>query len=225
MSPPNGDALSPVASAIRALTDRPATEFEIVQFRRYLNLLLKWNRVHRLTGVRSASGIVNALFVDSLLFLTWLPARSMDVVDVGTGPGIPGIPLKLVRPDIALTLIEAKRKRVSFLAGLTRELKLPDVRVLEGRAEDLTEREGSLREAFDVVLSRATGVDAVQTAIQYLRPGGVSILGGAASGSHPSTSLATARLKKEIQVRLEFREFPRLALRRAFVVVRRLNAP
>jgi 16S rRNA (guanine527-N7)-methyltransferase len=156
---------------------RPATAEESHQFRQYLDLLMRWNRVQRLTGHRTAESIARELFQDSLLFLRRLREGPLRLVDIGAGAGIPGLPLKIVRPDLSLWLIESKRKRVSFLAAVKRELGLHDVEIVEGRAEDLVKHVAGLAEAFDVAVARAVAPlpELLPIALGYLRPGGLLI--------------------------------------------------
>ena len=98
------------------------------------------------------------LFEDSLLFLPLLPDRPLRVVDIGAGAGIPGMPLRIVDERIEVTLIESKRKRVSFLKTLRRELGLEkSVVVEEGRAEALVSEVVRRDGAFDVAVARAVG--------------------------------------------------------------------
>ena len=179
------DILSSLLAAIPSLAGAPATTAHRDRFQRYLDLFLKWNRVHRMTALESPAEIVRGLFLDSLLFLRVLPARPMSLLDIGAGSGIPGLPLRLVDDRIALTLIESKRKRVSFLRAACRELALPDVRVLEGRAEDLIENEPAMAESFDAVVARAVGGEALMAAIggRYLRPGGTLVIAGSPQSS------------------------------------------
>src|SRR5262249_32371272 len=124
MLKPSVEPMTPLSKAIELLTGSPPRVGVIERFRHYLALLMKWNRTHRLTGARSESSIIRELFVDSLLFLGQLPPGPLTVVDIGTGPGIPGIPIYIVRPEISLTLIESRRKQISFLSALKRELDL-----------------------------------------------------------------------------------------------------
>jgi 16S rRNA (guanine527-N7)-methyltransferase len=177
-SPP--DLFRELLAAIRALTGRAATAEHRQQFQLYLDVFLRWNRVHRMTALGSPAEIVRGLFLDSLLFLSALPPRPLRVVDIGAGSGVPGLPLRLVDPAISLTLVEAKRKRVSFLLAACRELSLPDVSVVEGRAEDLVGADSALAEGFDTVVARAVGSEKrlFSLALRYLRPGGTVILAG-----------------------------------------------
>jgi 16S rRNA (guanine527-N7)-methyltransferase len=150
-----------------------------------------------MTALDSPAEIVRGLFLDSLLFLSVLPPRPVRVVDIGAGSGVPGLPLRLVDPGISLTLIEAKRKRVSFLLAACRELSLPDVSVVEGRAEDLVGAGSALSEGFDAVVARAVGSEKrlFPLALRYLRPGGTVILAGSpTSTGHAGVQVVQASL-------------------------------
>ena len=178
----------------------------------YLDLLLAWNRTHRLTGLRSSGSIVRGLFQDSLLFLAQLPGHPLAMVDIGSGPGIPGVPLRIVRPEISLTLIESKRKRVSFLSTLKRELELTDVAILEGRAEALVSDHPDLIGKFDVVVSRAVGLDLLPTATRYLKPGGLFV------GAGSPAQNARIRIQGAMPAKWETISFPALGLTRTFLL-------
>ncbi len=152
-----------------------------MRFERYADLLLLWNRTHNLTGLQTVASIGKGLFLDSLLFRSVMPeGPALRVVDIGAGAGIPGIPLRIVDPSLALTLVESKRKPVSFLRALVREIELLDVVVHHERAEDITTQYPDLVGEFDIALSRAVGNlgDLVPVAMDYLRPGGVLISSG-----------------------------------------------
>ena len=179
------DPLSELLAAIPVLTGSPATATHRDRFQRYLDLFLKWNRVHRMTALESAAEIARGLFLDSLLFLRLLPPRPISLLDIGAGSGIPGLPLRLVDDGIALTLIESKRKRVSFLLAACRELGLPEVRVLEGRAESLVDQNPALSGSFDVVVSRAVGGESLMATAgdRYVRPGGMMAIAGSPRSS------------------------------------------
>jgi 16S rRNA (guanine527-N7)-methyltransferase len=135
------------------------------------------------------------------------------MVDIGTGPGIPGIPLRIIRPDISLTLIDAKRKQISFLAALKRALDLTDVVVLEGRAENLVAEQPALAEAFDVVVARAVGKHLLPVVMLYLKPGGLFIAGGP-----PAPIGGLAKPDGLLQVRTDTLSLPELRLKRTFLL-------
>ena len=157
---------------------------EIAKFYRYLRLFLQWNSAHRLTAYRRPEEIVRKLLLDSLLFLKVLPPQAIKLLDFGSGAGIPGIPLKIVLPHIVLTLIEAQRRRSSFLAAVLRELELDDVTLIHGRAEQVLIEVPELRGAFDAVLLRAAGSlgTVIPEAVRVLKPEGVCIASGPPAG-------------------------------------------
>jgi 16S rRNA (guanine527-N7)-methyltransferase len=210
---PRRDALAALALAIESLTGRLGTPQEIRQFRLYLSLLMDWNRTHRLTGCRTADAIVRQLFLDSLLFAAKLPEGPMRMADIGTGAGIPGIPLRIVRSEISLTLIDSRRKHVSFLAALRRELALADVLVVEGRAETILAERPDLEGAFDVVVMRAVGQRLLPTVARYLRPEGLFLAGGSSAPERQRYDHDMSQLARRETV--SFRE---LKLTRTFLV-------
>jgi 16S rRNA (guanine527-N7)-methyltransferase len=172
-------ALAELDRAIHALTGRPATDRQRQQFQLYLDLLVQWNRAQRLTGLRSPASIVQQLFQDSLLFLGCIPGGELNIADIGAGAGIPGVPLAIARPEMSMTLIESKRKRVSFLRALQRELQAEKLTVIEGRAGS-TSSEAQLEGSFDVVVSRGVGTlpDLISAGMRYLKGHGLIIVSG-----------------------------------------------
>jgi 16S rRNA (guanine(527)-N(7))-methyltransferase RsmG len=211
------DPLVRLADAIRVVTGRAASAAERERFSRYLALLLVWNRTHRMTALSSPAAIGRILFQDSLLLLPLLPGGGIKVVDIGAGAGIPGVPLRIVEPRIQLTLIEARRKRVSFLSALRRELDLSDLEILEGRAEDVIKQHPEKSGVFDVVLSRALArTPALLVAIGgYLRPGGIFIAPG------PPRPGRLPEMPPILAARWEVVPFPGLDLERCFLVASR----
>ena len=121
--------------------------------------------------------IVEHLFLDSLLFLRLLPLTARALVDLGSGAGMPGVPIKIVRGDIEVTLVESRRRRASFLSAVVRELGLAQTRVVADRIESrLTDLEGR----FDAVVMRCAGDvgEMMPLAARLLVPGGVVIASG-----------------------------------------------
>jgi 16S rRNA (guanine527-N7)-methyltransferase len=174
------DPLDELMGALAPLAARPAVPRDRERFQQYLDLFLRWNRTHRMTALDSAASIVRDLFIDALLFLPLLPPRPLNVVDIGAGAGIPGLPLSLADPGIAVTLVEARRKRVSFLLATQRELDLHNVAVKEGRAEALLQAQPDLVEAFDIVVARSVrpAAELLPLALKYLKTGGLFLATG-----------------------------------------------
>jgi 16S rRNA (guanine527-N7)-methyltransferase len=126
---------------------------QVSALRLYMGELLLWNQRINLTTITGEKEVVEKHFLDSLTALPLLPPEKIALADVGAGAGFPGIPLKIARPDIQLTLLDSVRKKTSFLHHMARVLKL-DFEVVQLRSEDAA-RSQLYREKFDVVISRA----------------------------------------------------------------------
>lgn len=150
------------------------------KFRRYSDELLAWNHKVNLTSITTPRDIERLHFLDSLTVALGFPRLLPDgymVCDVGSGAGFPGIPNKILFPDIGLTLIEATLKRTKFLKHMVEVLDLKGVDVYAGRAEDLG-HEPALRESFSLVMSRAVATLSVlaEYTLPFCRTGGHVIL-------------------------------------------------
>ncbi len=119
---------------------------------RYAKLLAEKNQVMNLTAITDPAEVARLHFLDSAALLTLADFRGKRVVDVGTGAGFPGLPLKILEPSIHLTLLDAQRKRVDFLREVCEDLGLEDVECVHGRAEEFAQER---RESFDFAVSRA----------------------------------------------------------------------
>ena len=147
-------ALERLADGACTILGRRLSGLESSRFRKYIQLLVKWQRTQRLIGSTDPGWIVDNLLLDSLLFLRVLPGRALAVADVGSGAGVPGVPLSIVRTDLRLALIESRERRVSFLAAVVRELPLDNARVVSGRVEDVARQ---MERQFDAVVMRCAG--------------------------------------------------------------------
>lgn len=138
------------------------------QFGQYLSMLVEWNEKFNLTAITDPRDIIIQHFLDSISVLgLGFMTDGMSILDMGTGAGFPGIPIKIMLPDTKLVLVDAVQKKTVFLSEVVKELKLNDVEVIHGRVEDLG-REAGRREAFDAVVSRA--VAELRVLLEYCFP-------------------------------------------------------
>jgi 16S rRNA (guanine527-N7)-methyltransferase len=113
------------------------TQKQVEGFTVYLAELRKWNRAYNLTGLKTDRDIIIKHFLDSLLFTRVLPAGITTVADIGSGAGFPGIPIKIVLPDVKVFLIEPTKKKALFLANIRDKLGLAGLEIIEKRIEDI----------------------------------------------------------------------------------------
>ncbi len=128
-------------------------EQQIVYIQQYMKLLLAWNEKINLTAIRDPLEILYRHFCESMYAAVAVPVENGRLADVGSGPGFPGIPLKIVRPELHTFLVESNMKKATFLAEVLRTIELPDTKVLVSRYEELGEELMPL----DYVCSRAVG--------------------------------------------------------------------
>ena len=198
------------------------------RLQRYLDELLAWNRRVNLTAVTRPEEVEQVHFLDSLTVATAIPEAlraGCSLIDVGTGGGFPGVPLKVIFPDIQLTLVESVAKKTAFLRHLVDALDLKGVQILTGRAETLA-RDPSLRERFDVAVSRAVGSLRVvsELVLPFCRIGGRAVLSKRGDISHELAEAASALDKLGGEV-IELKPVPEEVLegQRVLVVVEKVT--
>lgn len=142
---------------------------QIAAFKLLEDELLEWNSHFNLTAIRDKEGIETKHFLDSLTCLMALDAASTprSLIDIGTGAGFPGIPLKLILPQMRLTLVESIQKKAGFCTHIVEKLGLRQVQVLAERAEEVGQNPEH-RESYDLATARA--VAAMPTLVEYLLP-------------------------------------------------------
>lgn len=143
-------------------------EKQLQQFERYYELLVEWNKVMNLTGITEYEEVNEKHFVDSLSIVKALDISKVQaVIDIGTGAGFPGIPLKIAFPHLKITLLDSLNKRIKFLDTVITELGLENIETIHGRAEDFAKKE-EYREQYDLCVSRA--VANLSTLSEYCLP-------------------------------------------------------
>lgn len=148
------------------------SEVQLQQFNKYYEMLIKKNKVMNLTAITEKEDVIIKHFVDSIAVIPYLKDKNIlkddsSIIDIGTGAGFPGLPLKIMLPDIKFTLLDSLNKRVGFLNEVISELGLSNINAIHGRAEDIA-FEKKYREMNDICVSRA--VANLSTLSEYCLP-------------------------------------------------------
>ena len=141
------------------------TDKQLESFEKYYSILIEYNKMFNLTAITEKNEVYIKHFVDSVINVDKLVGEKL--IDVGSGGGFPAIPIKIMREDINVTLLEATGKKCEFLKAVIKELDLKNINVINGRAEDLA-KDSSYRESFDICTARA--VARLNTLCEYCMP-------------------------------------------------------
>lgn len=148
--------------------DIQLSDIQISQFIEYYEILISWNKVMNLTGITEYEEVVEKHFIDSLTIVNKMKLSDVNsVIDIGTGAGFPGIPLKIVYPHLKVTLLDSLNKRIKFLNEVIEKLELQCIETIHGRAEDFA-KQNTYREQYDLCVSRA--VANLSTLSEYCLP-------------------------------------------------------
>ena len=142
------------------------SDVQLEQFYEYMNILLEWNKGMNLTGITKPEEIITKHFIDSLTVLDKID-KDASIIDVGTGAGFPGIPIKIAFPDTKIILLDSLNKRIKFLNDIIEKLELKDIETIHGRAEELGKNKKH-REKYDIAIARA--VAPLNILLEYLMP-------------------------------------------------------
>ena len=225
------DELTPTLEGGATSIEVPLNAEEIIRFRTYAELLRERNKVMNLTNIVDDKGIAMRHFVDSLTIVPYIKQEqkkqgrdNLTLVDVGTGAGFPGIPIKVKMPKIELILMDSLQKRINFLEDVCRELELKGVKTVHTRAEDAG-RNKRYREKYDIATARAVASLPVlcEYCLPFVKVGGIFLaMKGHAEDEIKDASRAIALLGGTIEKTDEF-VLPGTDMNRSVIVIRKVR--
>ncbi|MFR3182784.1 MAG: 16S rRNA (guanine(527)-N(7))-methyltransferase RsmG [Clostridia bacterium] len=203
------------------------SNIQIERFYKYMNLLIEWNEKINLTAITEPKEIIIKHFIDSLTVLKDIKGKN-TLVDVGTGAGFPGIPLKIMDEEIKITLLDSLNKRINFLNEVINQLDLKNIETIHSRVEDAGKNK-KYRERFDIATARA--VANLATLSEYMLPlvkvGGKSICmkGSEVSEELQNSKKAISILGGEIE-NIDNFQLPKSDMMRNIVIIKKVkNTP
>lgn len=217
-----------------SLFEKSLQEFDVVlsekqvkQFLKYYELLVEWNSFMNLTAITDYDEVIQKHFVDSLsLIKAYNISKSINMIDIGTGAGFPGVPLKIAFPNLKVTLLDSLNKRVKFLNKVIDQLGLTDIEAIHGRAEDFAKPE-LLREKYDLCVSRAVANLSTlsELCLPFVKPGGkfISYKSEKISEEMRSAEFAIQTLGGMVEKQVEF-QIPYSDIYRNLFVIEKIKA-
>ncbi len=195
---------------------------QLERFHKFYQLLIEWNKVMNLTGITEYEDVVEKHFVDSLSIIKAIDLSGIHtVIDVGTGAGFPGIPLKIAFPHLRVVLLDSLNKRIKFLDEVISQLGLTEIRTIHGRAEEYARKE-EYREQFDLCVSRAVANLSTlsEYCLPYIQVGGIFVpyKSGEIDDEVEQSKKAVRILGGNIKEVMKF-ELPGTDIHRSFVLI------
>ena len=201
-------------------------DHQIQQFNEFYEMMVEWNKVMNLTGITEYNEVVEKHFIDSLSITKVMDMRQIKrVIDVGTGAGFPGIPLKIAYPHLEVTLLDSLNKRIKFLNAVIEQTELKKITTIHGRAEDYAKQK-IYREKYDLCVSRA--VANLATLSEYCLPY-VSVNGKFISYKSGEIDKEVNESKKAIQIlggklaKVEKFHLAGTDIARSFVIIKKIK--
>lgn len=203
------------------------TKFQLRQFMQYYELLIEWNGFMNLTAITEFQEVCTKHFIDSLSLCKEMDcSKEISIIDIGTGAGFPGIPLKIAFPNLRITLLDSLGKRVKFLKEVIEKLGLEQIDAIHGRAEDFAKPD-MLREQFDLCVSRAVANLSTlsEYCIPYVKVGGFFISYKSEKVTEEMTVAknAVSLLGGELQEQVEF-VLPNSDIYRNLLMIKKVKA-
>lgn len=200
------------------------TDYQLGQFHKYYEMLIEKNKVMNLTAITEWEEVVDKHFIDSISLVKAVDLTGKKyVLDLGCGAGFPGIPLKIVFPEMKIVLLDSLNKRILFLQDVIRELQLKDVEALHGRAEDYAKK-SEYREQFDYCVSRAVAnlTTLSEYCLPYVKVGGkfISYKSGKVKEELTEIKKAMFLLGGKVEEVISF-SLPETDIERNFVVIQK----
>ena len=206
------------------------TEKQISQFMRYYELLVEWNSFMNLTGITEFEEVMKKHFVDSvsLIKALELDGKELSIIDIGTGAGFPGLPLKIAFPELKVTLLDSLNKRIKFLDEVIAQLGLENIGTIHGRAEDYAKPD-KLREKYDVCVSRAVANLSTlsEFCLPFVKVGGCFVsyksekISDEAIDAQNAIQLLGGKVKEQVEFNLPESDI----YRNLFVIEKKKNTP
>lgn len=199
-------------------------DIQVGQFMAYKEILKEWNQKINLTAIENDRDIIIKHFIDSLSIMPYLKNESIEMIDIGTGAGFPGIPVEIVKGSVRLTLMDSLEKRVNFLNEAIKTLSLRNILAVHGRAEDYGQNP-KFREKFDISVARAVANLPVllEYCLPFVKPGGIFIaMKGSSTEEIEASKKALETLGGKIE---EVNEIilPQSDIKRNIIIVRKVR--